>query len=149
MNLTESCLHLLERRKCNKYVSSFCGIVDDVGTSVSTVFFIAQFEMSHPFDFWTTTMGVSLSYTPIYSWSITLSFSGPVVINSAGRLSKYFLNNSSRHLFLQVETSLRLTSNCGLKLNPSPIVFIKPPEKVTNAALAGFVSAFLVASRPC
>ena len=70
-------------------------------------------------------MGTFLYHTLVCGLSITLRYTGPVVFNSAGRLSKYFFKKATGNLFLPVANILGVASR-GLTRSPPP--FVKPFE---------------------
>ena len=67
--------------------------------------------------------GIFLYHTLVCGLSITLWYTGPVVFNSAGRLSKYFFKRATRHLFLPVANILGVASR-GLTHSPPPLAFV-------------------------
>ena len=70
-------------------------------------------------------MGIVLYHTLVCGLSITLRYTGPVVFNSAGRLSKSFYEKLTEHLFMPVANILGVASRV-LTRSPPPLVFVKP-----------------------
>ena len=78
-------------------------------------------------------LDIFLYHTLVCGLWITLRYTGPVVFNSSGRLSKFFFKKATGHLFLPVANIIGIASR-HLTHIPPLLVFAKPSaENLTNS----------------